>query len=444
MRLNISDYKIHYRALYTLGLPIIIGQFGVIVLGFADTLMVGQHSAAELSAASFVTNIFTFATLVSLGFSYGLTPLVSRLFGRGCTEDIGCLLRNSLFSNTLFAVLITAILGIVYINLDRMGQPIELLPLINSYFLIMLISVPFTLWFNAFKQFAEGITDTRTSMWILLMSNVLNIVGNYLFIYGKLGCPELGLTGAGLATLAAKIVSFLAFVVIFFTASRYRKYVVSFLHSCINRKDTTDLFKLGLPVSFQMGVETAAFNLSAIMVGWLGAAELASHQIGLTIGNLCFLFYSGMGAAMSIRIAYFHGQKDALSAKRTTYAGLHIVLAFALLMSLPIFLFRNELGALFTDSEVISQMVANLVLLILLYQFSDGFQVAFCNALRGYADVKWTMIIAFISYILVSLPTGYYLGFICHMGIQGVWLGLPIGLSIAGIGYYIRFRVITK
>ena len=406
--------------------------------------MVGHHSSAELSAASFVTNIFTFASLVSLGFSYGLTPLVGRCFGQGMTREIGELFKNSLFSNTIFAFFVCSILGVVYIYLDDMGQPAELMPFIKPYFVVMLLTVPFMLWFNAFKQFAEGITDTRTSMWIMLIGNVVNIVLNYLLIYGIWGLPELGLLGAGIATLVARVSGVACFVFLFFFTKKYSRYVVGFLRSNITRKRISSLFSLGLPVSFQMGVETAAFNLSAVMVGWLGASELAAHQIGLTIGNLCFLFYSGMGAALSIRVAYFHGQKDIKSARRTAYAGAHIIVMIGALMSLPIFLLRYQLGDIFTDSADISNMVAHLVILIILYQFSDGLQVAFSNALRGYSDVRWNMIIAFVSYILVSLPSGYYFGFTLQMGISGVWLALPIALSIAGIGYYVRFRIISK
>ena len=186
--------KQHYRTLLSLGIPIVIGQIGVIILGFADTLMIGHHSTTELAAASFVNNMFNLAIIFSTGFSYGLTPIVGSMFGRGMYNDVGRALKNSLAANSLLAVLVCAVMAGVYAAIPYMGQPVELIPYIRPYFLILLASIPFILWFNGFKQFADGITDTKVSMWILLSGNILNIIGNYILIYGKLGFPELGLS----------------------------------------------------------------------------------------------------------------------------------------------------------------------------------------------------------------------------------------------------------
>ncbi len=182
-------YIQHYKSLFTLGIPIVIGQVGVIILGFADTLMIGHHSTNELAAASFVNNMFTLAIIFATGFSYGLTPIVGSLFGRGETSVVGRMLKNSIFANVLLAVLLTFIMWVLYLNIHRLGQPEELLPLMRPYFIVLLISLLFVLLFNAFKQFADGITDTRVSMWLLLGGNVMNIIGNYFLIYGKVGIP---------------------------------------------------------------------------------------------------------------------------------------------------------------------------------------------------------------------------------------------------------------
>lgn len=187
----------NYRALLWLGIPIVIGQIGVIILGFADTLMIGHHSTHELAAASFVNNMFNLAIIFSTGFSYGLTPIVGSLFGQNRCEEVGRTLKNSLAANTLLAAIVCLVMAVLYWNIDKLGQPEELLPTMRPYYLVLLASLPFVLWFNGFKQFTDGITDTRISMWILLGGNVLNIIGNYLLIYGKAGFPELGLLGAG-------------------------------------------------------------------------------------------------------------------------------------------------------------------------------------------------------------------------------------------------------
>ena len=196
----------HFRKLIALGVPIIIGQIGMIVLGFADTMMIGHYNTESLGAASFVNNLFNLVIIGSTGFSYGLTPLIGELFGANDKTGIGGKLKNALLANFTVAVIFTLAMTILFFNIEKLDQPAELIPLIKPYYLVVLASLVFILLFNAFKQFADGIMDSRTAMWILLFGNVLNIMGNYVLIYGVAGFPELGLLGAGISTLFSRIV----------------------------------------------------------------------------------------------------------------------------------------------------------------------------------------------------------------------------------------------
>lgn len=437
-------YAPHYKALFTLGIPIIIGQIGVIILGFADTLMIGHHSTPELAAASFVNNMFTLAIIFATGFSYGLTPIVGNLFGRGETHTVGRVLKNSLFANGLLAAVLTLLMWVLYLNLHRLGQPAELLPLMRPYFIVLLVSLLFVLLFNAFKQFADGITDTRVSMWILLGGNVLNIIGNYILIYGKLGMPEMGLLGAGVSTLASRILMVITFALIFFCTRRYHIYKVGFLRGTINRGDFLHLNRLGWPVGLQMGMETASFSLSAIMVGWIGTTALAAHQVMLTVSQVCFMIYYGMGAAVAVRVSNFRGQNNTAGVRHVASAGFHLILLLAFCTSLPIFLLRNEIGGWFVDNPAVSVMVAQIIIPFMIYQFGDGLQCNYSNALRGIADVKPVMYIAFVAYFLISLPAGYFFGFVMNWGIVGIWMAFPFGLTTAGMLYYLRFNRQTQ
>ena len=430
----------HYKALFKLGLPIVIGQLGMIVLGFADTLMIGHHSTEDLAAASFVNNMFNLVIIFATGFSYGLTPIVGSLFGKGEKKAVGCTLKNALWANGLIGILLTAIMGILYLNIHRLGQPEELLPLMRPYYIVLLISIIFVLLFNAFKQFADGITDTKTPMWLLIGGNVLNILGNGILIYGHFGFPEMGLLGAGIATLASRILMLLAFVGIFLKANRYRVFKEGFVEGRLNHQDFKELNKLGWPVGLQMGMETASFSLATIMVGWLGATALAAHQVMLTIGQLGYMMYYGMAAAVAVRVSNFHGQKDTASVHHSASAGFHIILLMALLVSIPLFLLRNEIGGWFTDSHEVTLMVASLILPFILYQFGDGMQCNYSNALRGIADVKPVMYIAFIAYFVISLPSGSLFGFVLDGGLTGIWLSFPFGLTSAGLMFWWRFR----
>ena len=433
-------YTQHYKALFTLGIPIIIGQIGIIILGFADTLMIGHYGTNELAAASFVNNMFTLAIIFATGFSYGLTPVVGSLFGRGETRMVGRVLKNSLFANTLLALLLTAIMAVLYANLHRLGQPEELLPLMRPYFIVLLISLLFVLLFNGFKQFADGITDTRISMWILLGGNLLNIIGNYILIYGKLGMPEMGLLGAGISTLGSRILMVVVFALFFFCSQRYRVYKEGFLQGMINRADFLHLNRLGWPVAMQMGMETASFSLSTVMVGWIGTTALAAHQIMLTVSQVCFMVYYGMGAAVAVRISNFHGQGNLPAVRRVAQSGFHLILLLAVCTSLPIFLLRHDIGYWFVDDAAVNLMVMQLIIPVMIYQFGDGLQCNYANALRGISDVKPVMYIAFVAYLLVSLPAGYLFGFVMGWGIVGIWMAFPFGLTTAGALYYWRFR----
>lgn len=433
-------YKGHYKALFLLGVPIVIGQLGMIILSFADTLMIGHHSTDELGAASFVNNVFNLVIIFSTGFSYGLTPIVGALFGKGEQNKAGGALKCSLLANFLIALLLTLIMGVLYLFVEKLGQPEELIPLIKPYYLTLLFSLIFVLLFNGFKQFADGITATQIPMWILLGGNLLNIIGNWVLIYGEMGFPELGLLGAGVSTLFSRIVMLLVFLFVFIRSKHFARYREGFLKTKLSGKMFSRLNKLGWPIGLQMGMEAASFSLSTIMIGWLGTIALASHQVMLTISTFAFMMYYGMGAAVAIRVSNFRGQNDWVNLRRSAYSGFHVIMVMALFFSLLLFLLRNHLGGLFTDSEEVAATVASLMVPLLLYQFGDGLQITFANALRGISDVKPMMFIAFIAYFIISLPVGYLLGFVAGWGTFGVWMAFPFGLTSAGVMLWLRFR----
>lgn len=434
----------HYTTLLKLGLPIVVGQLGIIVLSFADTMMVGHHGTADLAAASFVNNMFNLAIIFATGFSYGLTPVVGRLFGQGRELRVGEALKNALAANAVTALLLTFLMWVLYLFLDRMGQPQELLPLMRPYYVVLLVSLVFVMLFNAFKQFADGIGDTMVPMWILLGGNVFNIFFNWCLIYGKMGFPELGLLGAGAATLGSRVMMVVVFAAVFFAGRRYEVYLRGFRQGRVNRADFVELNRMGWPVGLQMGMETASFSLSTIMVGWLGATALAAHQVMLTIGQLGFMMYYGMAAAVAVRVSHFHGQGQTPLVKDAASAGFRMILVMAFGVSLLIFVLRHSVGSWFTDDAAVSALVAQLVIPFVMYQFGDGMQCAYSNALRGISDVKPVMLYAFVAYFIVSLPAGYLFGFVLDMGLVGIWLSFPCGLTAAGVLYYLRFRSRTR
>lgn len=435
MQIVSGKYRQHCRALLSLGVPIVVGQIGNIVLGFADTLMVGHHSMEELAAASFVNTMFMLFVIFGMGFSYGLTPIIGNHYGRGETDRIGTVVRGGLLANTLMCAVLLAVLAAMYLNLHRLGQPDELLPLMRPYLLVNIASLPFVCWMNTFKQFYDAIGDTKTPMYVLVGGNVMNIVGNWLLIYGVAGLPELGLLGAGLSTLLSRVAMAAAFALLFFLAPRYSAYSRGFRHGRAEWALLRRINALGWPLALQMGMESAAFSLSAILVGWIGTTALAAHQVMITVSQLFYMVYYGMGAAVAVRVSYFHGQGDLASVRATAAAGFRIIMAIACVVAMPIFMLRGHISLLFTDSAEVCLLVAQTVIPLIAYQFGDGLQCTYANALRGISCVRPMMYIAFFSYFVVSLPLGWLLGIRLGMGLVGVWWAFPVCLTCAGALY---------
>ena len=435
-----TNKKHHYRELLSIGFPIIIGQLGTIILGFADTLMIGHHSTPELAAAGLVNNIFGLVFVSYMGFTYGLTPIIGKLYGEERTDCIGQKVRNSFFANMLTGAIFTAVLILLYLNLAHIGQPEELLSLIRPYFLVNLASVLFMGIFFTMKQFLDGIGKTKVAMWAMIGGNVVNILGNWVLIYGVSGFPELGLLGAGISTLVSRILMALAMVSIVIAGKSFREYRHDLIHSSINKTDFKEMNRLGWPVALQLGMESAAFTLSCVMVGWLGTIPLAAHQVMITLSQLFYLVLSGMAAALAIRVSHFMGQKDYAAVRRNAYDGFRLNLLFSLCMGIPVFLLRHQIGGWFNDNAEVQAYVSVLIILMMIYQFGDGLQYTFANALRGIACVKPMVLYAFIAYFVISLPLGYTLGFTCGMGILGIWIAFPFGLTIAGEMYRRRFE----
>ena len=421
-----------------------MGQMSTIVMGFADTLMVGHYGTNELAAAGFVNNILGLFIIGGMGFSYGLTPVVGALKGEGRVHAIAAKLKNGLFACSAVGLLLMFLAGLLMVSLPWLGQPQELLPLMRPYLLTMLLSLLPLMMFNAYKQFSDGIQDTSMPMWIILVANIFNVFGNWLLIFGYFGFPEMGLLGAGLATLLSRLLQLLLMAGTFHLTGRYDLYRKDFYKGGITWADQRELHHLGWPVALQLGMEAASFSFSAIYVGWLGAKALAAHQIMIIIGQLFFMLYYGMSAAVAVRVSHYRGAGEVAQTRQVAAAGLHLCWFIALCLGIPLFLMRSEIGLLFTNSTDVVALVAMIAVPFLFYQVGDALQCTYANALRGMARVKAMVWIAFLAYIVISLPLGYLFGFVCGWGLVGIWMAFPFGLTTAGLLYYREFIAPSK
>ncbi len=444
MQLHIEKYRRHYRSILRMGIPIMIGQIGVVLTGFADNIMVGRHLTAELSAASFVNNLFLLPTMFAYGFAMGITPLVGEQTGRNELHRAGQTFRYGLYSNGILALFLMLIMGVIYFFIDRFDLPEELLPIIRPYYIMNIVGLFPVLLFNAFKQFADGTTDTLMPMYILLVSNVLNIIGNALLIYGYCGFPEMGLTGAGISTLLARFFTIIAGLWLFFRSKRYNRFKEGFFHLFGGRNEYRQLLTIGLPIAFQLGMETGAFSLSVIFVGWIGTTALAAHQAAMTFSTIGFLLYTGIGSAITILISNARGNGAHEDIRPIASAGARIVFVLLILVSGVMFLCRHHIGFLFTDSDEVAAIVSAIVIPMMVYQLSDGMQISYAGALRGLGVVKPMVWIAFISYFVVCLPTSYLFAFPLGGATPGIWWGYPVGLSCAAALFFIVFMKHTR
>lgn len=428
------------REILRIGLPIMLGQACVIILAFADNIMIGWHSVDELAASSFVNNVMNLFILTELGFATGMTPMIGADNGTGNIKGIGITVKNGLVTNGIIGGISIILLTIIYFCLDHFGQAPELMPYIKPYFAIIGISTLFALGFNVLKQFTDGICRPMISMTLLMIGNLLNIFGNWVLIYGKLGFPEMGLTGAGISTLVSRALILLVFIVFIFKSKKMNEYARAIKEALLSRGEMKTVFKMGYPVGIQMALESSTFTFAAVMAGWLGVIQLAAHQVVITISQLFFLMMQGLSFAVSILVSNAFGRKDLGSVREYARKGYFMTLGISATLSVLLYCFRYQAAGIFTDSPEVSAMAVSLFFLLFAYQFGDGLQLCFANVLRGIQDVKPIMYAAFVSYYLIAIPSAYVLGFKTSLGIRGIWLGFPIGLTLAGIFFYARYR----
>lgn len=428
------------REILKIGLPIMLGQACVIILAFADNIMIGWHSVDELAASSFVNNVMNLFILTELGFAAGMTPMIGADNGTGNIKGIGITVKNGLMTNGIIGGISIILLTIIYFCLDHFGQAPELMPYIKPYFAIIGTSTLFALGFNVLKQFTDGICRPMISMTLLMIGNLLNIFGNWVLIYGKLGFPEMGLTGAGISTLVSRALILLVFVVFIFKSKKMNEYARAIKEALLSRGEMKTVFKMGYPVGIQMALESSTFTFAAVMAGWLGVIQLAAHQVVITISQLFFLMMQGLSFAVSILVSNAFGRKDLGSVREYARKGYFMTLGISATLSALLYCFRYQAAGIFTDSPEVSAMAVSLFFLLFAYQFGDGLQLCFANVLRGIQDVRPIMYAAFVSYYLIAIPSAYVLGFKTSLGIHGIWLGFPIGLTLAGIFFYARYR----
>jgi len=429
-----------YRKNLALAIPVIFSQIGQVTVNLVDSIMVGHIGTAQLAAASFATSVFLVGMLFGLGITLGITPLVGQSYNSNHPKNLGSWLKNGMLVNLIASILICIAMSSVVFLMNRMGQSKEVVQMAVPFYLIHVSSlIPLMLFFS-FKQFFEGIGNTKIAMTITIIINLVNIALNYVLIYGKLGFPAMGLNGSGVASLISRLFMPVLFLLMIGRIPAFRVYLVDAIHSGFERIKIKRILSIGFPIGLQMVIEILAFTLGAIMLGWISKESLAGHQIAISMASMTYMISFGLASATTIRVSHAYGEHDRNELKHAIFASLHIVIAFMSLMGILFVLLRNQLPLLFTSDPAVIEVAAGLLVVGAFFQIFDGMQVVLLGALRGMADVKIPMFIAFFSYIIVSLPISYLLAFVFNFGYAGVWIGFVFGLSTAAVLFGLRLK----
>lgn len=438
--MRLSDYIPLYKKSLHLAFPVILSQIGQVTVSLVDNMMVGHVGTVELAAAAFSINIFHIGMLLGIGITMGLTPLVGHVYSQKKEQQVGEYLKNGLFVHGMATLVIGVIMAFISLFLNRMGQPEEVVKQAVPYYLLLVTSLFPMLLFYSFKQFLEGVGNTKIAMYITLTSNLVNIILNYLLIYGKFGFPEWGLNGAGIATLISRIIMPVMLIPFVLKNKQYKREFRIAYHARIQLKLLKEVFAVGFPIGLQIIVEVSTFSFGAIMMGWISKEALAAHQVAIGLASFTYMISLGLGAGTTILVSHSRGFDDLLKMRRSIYASFHLVVLFMSVMGVLFVLLRHQLPFLFTEDPEVILIAANLLIVAALFQIFDGIQVILLASLRGLSDVKHPMFMAFISYMVLGLPISYLFGIVLGFGAIGVWIGFLSGLAFAALLFSFRLK----
>jgi multidrug resistance protein, MATE family len=433
--------------------PVILGLLGHTIVGLVDNVMVGKLGTAPLAAVSLGNSFLFMAMSIILGFSTGITPLVAAADSTNNFKEGKSVLKNGILLVTSLGVLLTIIIFCVQPLLYEMKQTEEVVELAIPYLNIVALSLIPLAAFQALKQFADGLSQTKYSMWATVIANILNVLLNYVLIYGIWIFPELGIVGAAWGTLISRIV--MAIVMFLFIAKK-EKFLVYFddlWNEKIVKSTIKTLNKIGFPSALQMFFEFGIFTAAIWLSGTLGKNPQAANQIALNLSSMTFMFAMGLAVVATIRVGNQFGLKDFSELRRIARSLFLLILILDVIFALFFLVFNEFLPTIYLDvndienkidnTEVIS-ISAKLLIIAAFFQLFDGIQAVVLGALKGMQDVRIPTFITFVAYWVIAFPISYYFGLLAGYGSQGLWVGLLVGLAASAGLLLWRFRVVTN
>lgn len=431
-------FRQHLRENLTLAVPVMFANLGHVMMGVADSVMVGHINAKSLAAAGLANVIFNVLFLFGIGVSYGITPFIAKASGEGDSSSAAETLRHGLIINVINGCLLAGTVVLASGLLYSIGQPEEVVVLALPYLKIIAWSLLPVLIFQTYRQFAEGLGKTFVAMVIVLITNIVNIVLNYILINGKVGFPELGLEGAGWATLISRIIMAVSIMVYVFHARIFLMYRSAFRIAGYSFAKLRSILKIGLPTGVQYIFEVAAFDFSLVMMGWISIQAQAAHQIAINLATVSYMVTAGLASAATVRTGYFLGSQDYINLRKANYSILTLALGLMFCFAVFFMAMRNILPQFYVEDTGVYPLAASLLVIAGLFQLSDGTQVVCAAALRGFQDVVVPTVFILFAYWVIGLPIGYWLAFKTTLGPMGIWIGLLTGLTLTATAMLIR------
>jgi MATE family multidrug resistance protein len=452
-KLNLSQYTKEFSYNLKLAYPVILGMLGHTLIAIVDNIMVGNLGSTELAAVSLGSSFVFIGMSIGIGFSTAITPLVSEADAEKDDKKIRSVFHHGLLTCTVLGVVLFILIVLAKPIMLFMHQPKEVVDLAAPYIDWVAFSLIPVIIFQGYKQFADGLSRTKYSMYAILLANIVHIFFNYMLIYGIWIFPKLGILGAALGTVISRIMMVVFMHFIMRSNVHLKPYFKNFSFKEIKKTMLKKITKLGIPSAMQMLFEVALFTAAIWLSGSIGKTTQAANQIALTLATTTFMFAMGLSVAATIRVG---NQKGLMDYKKLIIVARSVFLLAIIVETIFGILFvilNNFLPHLFLNMDNVSQVIENkeviliaskLLLVAAVFQISDGVQVVVLGALRGLQDVQVPMYITFVAYWVVGFPISYYLGKHTELGAIGIWIGLLAGLTTAALFLYIRFHKLTN
>jgi multidrug resistance protein, MATE family len=429
-----------------LSFPIIIAQIGSVLMGLTDYIMVGKlEGAAPLAAAGLANSIFFQVACIGIGIFAAVSPLVAKARSSKNDHECGLLLFAGMKLSVSLGLVLTVILLLVSANFEMFGQNHEVEVLAKSYLRVISTSIVPMMFFMAVKHFSDGLSLTVPAMIITMIGLVINVFFNWILIYGNLGFTAMGLYGAGLATLIARVIMACLMIVYVLESKFFQNFLPNILENYPTKLLTNNILKLGIPSGIQYFFEMAAFTGAAVIVGrFLGVTALASHNIILSIATVTYMTAAGVSFAGAISVGGAAGLKNRTKIIRAGTVTILLVSSLMLASSLILIIFGKEVIMVYSNTTEVVAIATPLLFIFIFYQLSDGIQAVGVGILRGISDVNIPTFIALFAYWIIGLPMGYLLGVKLSWGITGIWIGLSLGLTVSAILLTVRFYSLAR